>query len=187
MTLLRLSGTQHVLLFQRADLNFHFLHSNSFPESRQVYPRQRCQGSGHRVVDGPAVPGRVTTATSCKVEDLPARGDLEDGPCQGVARDALSSTWHVPDRVSIGTRGLTMMDSWICGFQITVKPVLSSHTREAQKVAAYGRWLLNRGEYQYKFNIWEHFVCLLKTGWCLIEVTTNRFDCICNITKVNNL
>ena len=34
-------------------------------------------------------------------------------------------------------------------FSYTVKPVLSSHTREAQKVAAYGRWL-NRGEYQYK-------------------------------------
>jgi len=31
----------------------------------------------------------------------------------------------------------------------------------------------NRGEYQYKFNIWEHLVWLLKTGCCLIEVTTN--------------
>ena len=55
----------------------------------------------------------------------------------------------------------------------TVTPVLSSHTREAQKVAASGRWLLTRGEYQYKFNIWEHFVWLLKTGCCLIEVTAN--------------
>jgi len=45
--------------------------------------------------------------------------------------------------------------------------VLSSHTREAQKVAAKGRWLLNRGEYQYKINVWEHFVWLLKTGWLL--------------------
>ena len=49
----------------------------------------------------------------------------------------------------------------------TVKPVLNSHTREAQKVAAKGRWLLNRVEYQYKINIWEHFVWLLKTGWLL--------------------
>ena len=55
----------------------------------------------------------------------------------------------------------------------TVKPALSSHTRKAQKVAAYSRWLLNRGEYQYKFNVWEHFVWLLKTGCCLIEVTAN--------------
>jgi len=49
----------------------------------------------------------------------------------------------------------------------TVKPVLSSHTREAQKVAAKGRWLLNRGEYQYKISVWEHFVWLLKTGGLL--------------------
>ena len=35
------------------------------------------------------------------------------------------------------------------------------------KVAAKGRWLLNRGKYQYKCNIWEHFVWLLKTGWLL--------------------
>jgi len=33
--------------------------------------------------------------------------------------------------------------------------------------------LLNRSEYQYKFNNWEHFVWLLKTGCCLIEVTAN--------------
>jgi len=25
----------------------------------------------------------------------------------------------------------------------------------------------NRGEYQYKMNVWEHFVWLLKTGWLL--------------------
>jgi len=66
----------------------------------------------------------------------------------------------------------------------TVKPVLSSHTREAQKVAALGRWLLNRGEYQYKFNIWEHFVWLLKTGCCLREVTTNTgLTVICDSLK----
>jgi len=52
-------------------------------------------------------------------------------------------------------------------FKTTVKPLLSSHTREAQKVAAQGRWLLNRGEYQYKINIWEHFDWLLKTGGLL--------------------
>jgi len=52
-------------------------------------------------------------------------------------------------------------------FMYTVIPVLNSHTREAQKVAAYGRWLLNRGEHQYKINIWEHFDWLLKTGWLL--------------------
>jgi len=51
--------------------------------------------------------------------------------------------------------------------QCTVKSVLGSHTMEAQKVAAYGRWLLHRGEYQYKINIWEHFDWLLKTGWLL--------------------
>jgi len=60
----------------------------------------------------------------------------------------------------------------------TVKSVLSSHTREAQKVAAKGRWLLNRGEYQC-FNIWEQFVCLLKTGCCLIEVTANTGLTVC--------
>jgi len=43
-------------------------------------------------------------------------------------------------------------------FKCTVKHVLSSHTREAQNVAAEGRWLLNRGEYQYKINVWEHFL-----------------------------
>jgi len=45
--------------------------------------------------------------------------------------------------------------------------VLSSHTEEAQKVAAYGRWLLNRGEYQHKVKVWEHFVLLLKTCWLI--------------------
>ena len=30
------------------------------------------------------------------------------------------------------------------------KPVLSSHPREAQKLAAYGKWLLSGGEYQYR-------------------------------------
>jgi len=59
-------------------------------------------------------------------------------------------------------------------FGHTVKPVLSSHPREAHKVAAYGRWLLNRGEYQYKIKVWEHSVWLLKrqVGW-LIQVTAN--------------
>ena len=57
--------------------------------------------------------------------------------------------------------------------------MLSSHTREAQKMAALGRWLLNRGEYQYKFNIWEHFVWLLRTGCCLIEVTANTGLTVC--------
>jgi len=64
---------------------------------------------------------------------------------------------------------------WISPIDIdyltTFKPVLSSHTREAQNVAALGRWLLNRGEYQYQFYSWEHFVWLLKTGCCLIGVT----------------
>jgi len=45
--------------------------------------------------------------------------------------------------------------------------VVISHTRETQKVAAEGRWLLNKGEYQYEINVWEHFVWLLKTGWLL--------------------
>jgi len=49
--------------------------------------------------------------------------------------------------------------------------VLSSYTGEVESMAAKGRWLLNRGENKYKFNIWEHFVWLLKTGCCLIEVT----------------
>ena len=52
--------------------------------------------------------------------------------------------------------------------QCTVKSVcVRQPQREAQKAAAYGRWLLNRGEYQYKINIWEHFDWLLKTGWLL--------------------
>jgi len=51
--------------------------------------------------------------------------------------------------------------------------------KEAQKVAAEGRWLLNRGYYQYKFNIWEYFVWLLKTGCCLIEVTANTGLTVC--------
>jgi len=41
--------------------------------------------------------------------------------------------------------------------------------REAQKVAAYGRWLLSGGEYQYKIKVWEHSVWLLKTGWLLTK------------------
>jgi len=45
--------------------------------------------------------------------------------------------------------------------------VLSSHPKEAQKVAAYGRWLLIEGEDQYKIKVWEHSVWLLKTGWLL--------------------
>jgi len=45
--------------------------------------------------------------------------------------------------------------------------VLSSHSKEAQKVAAYGRWLLSAGDYQYKIKVWAHFVWLLKTGWLL--------------------
>jgi len=45
--------------------------------------------------------------------------------------------------------------------------VLRSHWREAQKVAAFGRWLFIEGEYQYKIKIWEHLVWLLKTGWLL--------------------
>jgi len=49
----------------------------------------------------------------------------------------------------------------------TVKPVLGA--REAQKVAAYGRWLLSGGEYQYKIKVWEHSVWLLKTGWLLTK------------------
>jgi len=57
--------------------------------------------------------------------------------------------------------------------------VLGSHTREAQKVAAYDRWLLNGGEYQYKINIWEHFDWLLKTGWLLNRGDRqHRFDCL---------
>ena len=50
--------------------------------------------------------------------------------------------------------------NWLC----TVKPVLSSHPREAQKVAAEGRWLLSSGEYQYKINVWEHSVWLHNKG-----------------------
>jgi len=49
----------------------------------------------------------------------------------------------------------------------TIKPVLGSHPREAQKVAAYGRWLLSGGEYQYKIYVWERSVLVLKTGWLL--------------------
>jgi len=52
-------------------------------------------------------------------------------------------------------------------YQYTVKPVLSSHQWEAQKVAAYGRWLLNGGEHQYKIKVWKQIVWLLKTGWLL--------------------
>jgi len=55
-------------------------------------------------------------------------------------------------------------------FFLTVKPVLSSHTREAQKVAAKGRSLLTGGKYQYKIKVWEHSVWLQQVG-CLIEVT----------------
>jgi len=45
------------------------------------------------------------------------------------------------------------------------KPVLSSHPRKAQKVAASGKWLLSGGEYQYRNMVREHSVWLLKTGW----------------------
>jgi len=46
------------------------------------------------------------------------------------------------------------------------------------KVAAYGRWLLSRGKYQYKIKIWEHSVWLLKTGWLLNKGDReHRFDC----------
>jgi len=50
---------------------------------------------------------------------------------------------------------------------LTVKPVLSSHPREAKKMASYGKWLFNGGEYQNKIKVWEHSVWLLKTGWLL--------------------
>ena len=55
----------------------------------------------------------------------------------------------------------------------TVKPVFSSHTREAQK------WLLKAGSYLTEMNISTHvtfgkklFVCLGQVD-CLIEVTAN--------------
>jgi len=48
--------------------------------------------------------------------------------------------------------------------------VLSSQSREAQKVAALGRWLLSGGEYQNQ--VWEHSVWLFKTGWLV-----NKGDC----------
>jgi len=51
----------------------------------------------------------------------------------------------------------------------TVKPVLSSHPWEAQKAAAYGRWLLIGGEYQNKIKVWEHSVWLFKTVWLLLK------------------
>jgi len=35
----------------------------------------------------------------------------------------------------------------------TVKPVSSSHQREAQKMAALGKWLLDRGAYQYTIKV----------------------------------
>ena len=44
-------------------------------------------------------------------------------------------------------------------------PVLSSHPREAQKLATYGRWLHSGGEYQYKIKVWEKSLWLLRTGW----------------------
>ena len=49
---------------------------------------------------------------------------------------------------------------------LSVKGVLSSHSSEAQTVAAEGRWLLRGGKYLYKIKVREHFVWLLK-------VTTN--------------
>jgi len=45
--------------------------------------------------------------------------------------------------------------------------VLRSNPSEAQKVAALGKWLFIKGEYQYKIKVWEHLVWLLKTGWLL--------------------
>jgi len=61
----------------------------------------------------------------------------------------------------------------------TVKPVLGSHTREAQKVAAQGRWLLKAGGCLIKVNISTKLTfgnifigCFRQIG-CLIEVNVN--------------
>lgn len=53
-----------------------------------------------------------------------------------------------------------------------VKPVLSSQPDDAQKEAAKGKWLLNRGLNETKLAFMVIFVCLLKAGGCLIKVTT---------------
>jgi len=47
---------------------------------------------------------------------------------------------------------------YILTFICAVKPVLSSHPREAQNVAAWDSRLLTRGEYQYKIKVLEHSV-----------------------------
>jgi len=55
----------------------------------------------------------------------------------------------------------------------TVKPVFSSHTRETQKVAAKGRWLLTGVNISTKLMFGNIlFGCLRQVG-CLIEVTAN--------------
>ena len=54
----------------------------------------------------------------------------------------------------------------------SVKPVLSSHSREARNVAAEGRWLFNTGQIYKETLIWETSKWLLNTGGCL-----SRFDC----------
>ena len=64
-------------------------------------------------------------------------------------------------------------------FVNTVKPVLSNHTTEAQKVAAQGRWLLKAGGCLIKVNISTKLTfgnifigCFRQIG-CLIEVNVN--------------
>jgi len=42
---------------------------------------------------------------------------------------------------------------------------LYSQTTVTQR--KHKKWLLSGGEYQYKLNIWEHFIWLIKTGWLL--------------------
>ena len=55
----------------------------------------------------------------------------------------------------------------------TVKPVLSSHPWEAEKVVAGGRWLLNTVQIYRYMNFGQlSSGCLIQVG-CLIEVTTN--------------
>jgi len=55
-------------------------------------------------------------------------------------------------------------------YMYTVKPALSSHSREARNVAAEGRWLFNTGQTYKETLIWEKSKWLLNTGGCLIQV-----------------
>jgi len=79
-----------------------------------------------------------------------------------IVDDAIVLTVRRPKQT---VHDLVVSDTCLLAF--TVKLVLSSHSRVAQKVAALGRWLLSGGEYQYKIKVWEHSVWLLKTGWLL--------------------